>query len=140
MSTADPNVGPTPTPSYLPGGLPPGYVGDAYPQGMPLPPGVQLQPGMPGPLYLEPPTSVLAICSLVFGIGGFVFLPFLGSIAAVICGHMARNELRRRQGQLRGDGLAMAGLILGYIGIALTILAIVGIIVILFLDTPRSSF
>ncbi|WP_373740825.1 DUF4190 domain-containing protein [Neisseria sp.] len=57
----------------------------------------------------------LSVVSLVFGILGFVILPFIGSIVAVITGHIARRKIRRT-GQ-DGSGLALAGLILGYIGL-----------------------
>jgi hypothetical protein len=66
-----------------------------------------------------PPTSTTAIISLIGGIAGFTFLPFLGSIAAIICGHMAKSEIKKSSGAVGGNGLATAGLILGYLGIAL---------------------
>ena len=73
-------------------------------------------------------TSALAITSLIAGILGWSLLPFLGSIAAVICGHMARSEIRRAPDRLEGDGLAIAGLVLGYASIALAVLAVVAIV------------
>ncbi len=66
-------------------------------------------------------TSAMAIISLVSGILGWTLLPFLGSIVAVITGHMARGEIRRAPDRLEGDGLAIAGLILGYAAIAMGI-------------------
>lgn len=72
-------------------------------------------------------TSALAIASLVSGILGWTLVPFLGSLVAVVCGHMARGEIRRAPDRLEGDGLAVAGLVLGYLVIALSILAVVGI-------------
>lgn len=63
-----------------------------------------------------PPTSGLAITSLIFGlISMTMMVPFLSSIAAIICGHLARTEIRRSNGTLAGDGLALTGLITGYI-------------------------
>lgn len=59
-------------------------------------------------------TSVLAIASLVTGIAGWSVLPFVSSIAAIITGHLARAEIRRRPHELEGDGLALTGLILGW--------------------------
>jgi len=70
------------------------------------------------------PTSGLAIASLVLGIGGLTFLPFLGSIIAVILGPMARNDIRRRPDELTGDGVALVGMVLGWIGIGLTVLGL----------------
>ncbi|MCE2593838.1 DUF4190 domain-containing protein [Motilimonas cestriensis] len=66
-------------------------------------------------------TSPLAVVSLIFGILGiFIF----GSLIAIICGHIARSNIRQSQGKLTGDGMALAGLITGYIGIALTVIGI----------------
>ena len=59
-------------------------------------------------------TSSLAIISLVSGILGWTFIPFIGSLVAVVTGHMARAEIRREPERLEGDGFAVAGLILGY--------------------------
>ncbi len=75
-------------------------------------------------------TSPMAIISLVAGILGWTLLPLLGSIVAVVTGHMARGEIRRAPERLEGDGLATAGLILGYASIAMAILAVIAVIVI----------
>jgi hypothetical protein len=62
-----------------------------------------------------PRTSSSAIASLVFGILSWVLLPFIGAILAVILGHSARAEIRRAPpGTIEGDGMAVAGLILGW--------------------------
>lgn len=72
------------------------------------------------------PTSSLAVVSLVFGILSWVVLPFIGAVVAIICGHMARSEIRNASPDRRpeGDGMAVAGLVLGYTQIALCILAL----------------
>lgn len=72
-------------------------------------------------------TSTLAIVSLVAGLLGWTMLPMVGCIAAIITGHMARAEIRREPERLEGDGLAIAGLILGWLGIALSVLVVVAI-------------
>lgn len=70
-------------------------------------------------------TSSLAIVSLIFGILGWVMLPGVGAIVAVICGHLARAEIRRDPpGTVEGDGMAIAGLILGWVSIALGLIVI----------------
>jgi hypothetical protein len=69
-------------------------------------------------------TAGMARASLVLGILGFIFGP-LTAIPAVICGHMARSKIRESAGTLTGKGLALAGLIIGYIAIALCILFII---------------
>jgi len=73
-------------------------------------------------------TSVLAITSLVCGILGWTLLPWLGSIVAIITGHMARKEIRANPDTKEGDGLALAGLIMGW---AMMIVSILTVIVIL---------
>lgn len=70
-------------------------------------------------------TSGLAIASLVSGILGWTILPWLGSIVAIVTGHIARGEVRRAPDRLEGSGLALAGLILGYSMLVLTVLGLV---------------
>ena len=74
------------------------------------------------------PTSTTAIISLVSGILGWTLLPFLGSIVAIICGHMARAEIRRSNGNIAGDGLAVGGLVLGWLSVALGVLSVLAIV------------
>ena len=72
-----------------------------------------------------PRTSSLAVVSLIFGILAYVFLPGSGALVAVFCGHAARSEIRRAPpGSIDGDGLALAGLILGWVQLALVVIAI----------------
>jgi hypothetical protein len=65
------------------------------------------------------PNSNMAIASLVLGILGWTILPGLASIAAIITGHMAKNEIKGSMGQLGGDGMATGGLIMGYASVAI---------------------
>ena len=58
-------------------------------------------------------------------------MPFIGTLVAIITGHMARSEIRRSNGQLGGDGMAIAGLVLGWISAALWIVGIVIIFTVL---------
>jgi hypothetical protein len=67
-------------------------------------------------------TSSEAIISLISGILGWLGIFGLGGIIAVIFGHIAKNKIRKSGGTLGGDGLATAGLILGYLNIAITII------------------
>jgi hypothetical protein len=65
-------------------------------------------------------TSTLAVVSLVFGIVCWIALPFIGALVAIICGHSARAEIRRAPpGTIEGDGMALAGLILGWVHLLL---------------------
>ncbi len=70
------------------------------------------------------PNSSSAIVSLIAGIVSWLAFPFISAIVAVIAGHMARGEIRRSNGTIGGNGMAMAGLILGY----LNILVVLGVV------------
>ena len=75
-------------------------------------------------------TSTTAVLSLVFGILSWCVLPLVGALVAVVTGHVARAELRRAApGELEGDGMAVAGLVLGWANIALVAL---GLLLVLF--------
>ncbi|MBI3158667.1 MAG: DUF4190 domain-containing protein [Chloroflexi bacterium] len=76
--------------------------------------------------YQTPPVqnSTLAMVSLIAGIAGWSLVPLIGSIVAVITGHMAKKEIRESNGMLGGDGMATVGLILGYASIGLAALGI----------------
>jgi hypothetical protein len=85
---------------------PPGqpYYG---PQGQPYPP--YQQPYGPHPAA---PTNGMAITALVCGVASFVV--GITFIPAIVCGHIAQRQIRQTGEQ--GGGLALAGLILGYVG------------------------
>ena len=72
-------------------------------------------------------TSTLAIVSLIFGVLSWIVIPLLGSLVAIITGHMARTEIRREPERLDGDGLALAGLLLGYIQLVLVVLGVLAL-------------
>ena len=74
------------------------------------------------------PTNDKALISLIAGILGLTFLPLLGSIVAVVTGNMAKKEIRVSAGAYSGEGMATAGLVLGWIGIVLWVLGICGLI------------
>ena len=48
------------------------------------------------------------------GVLGWTLIPVVGGIIAIITGHMAKKDIRQSDGLLGGDGIATAGLILGY--------------------------
>lgn len=73
-------------------------------------------------------TSTLAIISLVSGLLGWSLLPLLGSIVAVVTGHLARGEIRRAPDRLEGDGMAISGLVLGYAAIFTAVIVVIGIV------------
>jgi hypothetical protein len=61
-------------------------------------------------------TSGKAIISLICGLF-FFFFP--ASIVAIIFGHLSLSEIKKSAGRLGGQGLAVAGLVLGYAGVAI---------------------
>lgn len=139
---SDSNLTPGEHPAFPP--MPPTDPNAASPQFSP-PPAQQYPPAQqqypvapqygssaqyPGvPPYAPPrPSSGLAVTALIAGIAGIVlswtFVALLGSIAAVITGHMALNQIRRNPA-LGGRGMAIAGLILGYVGVAILAFTVV---------------
>lgn len=89
-----------------------------YGQQQTPPPGYVQQPYGQQPYAAYPPqpgTNVLAIVAIISAF----FIP----IAGIICGHIARKQIRETGEQ--GDGLALTGLIVGYVFTALIIVFIV---------------
>ena len=81
----------------------------------------------PLPTAAQPTTNRMAIASLVCGLGQLVFPPFTG-VAAIVLGHRARRRIRETGEQ--GDGMALTGLILGYIGtVGLVVLVLLAALV-----------
>ncbi len=72
-----------------------------------------------GPHQASVPTqhiSLLAISSLLLSGSGFL-IPFVGSVLGIATGHIARRRCRANA-ELSGSGFAVAGLVLGYLGLA----------------------
>ena len=67
-------------------------------------------------------TNSLAIASLVLGIVAWLGLSFVASIPAVIAGHAAKRQIKAANGEIRGDGVATFGLVIGYASIVGSIL------------------
>lgn len=103
----------TPTPASVPSSgytpPPPGYA--------PQPPGY---PPVPyGYVYVRPrPTNGYAIAALIVSIASFVVCPLVAT-AGVVLGYKARAQIRERDEE--GDGLALAGIIVGWFGIAYSV-------------------
>ncbi|BCN51939.1 hypothetical protein RE9425_03290 [Prescottella equi] len=85
-----------------------GYLADGTP--------VYGQPGYMRPQY--PSTNVCAILALIFG--------FLGGLLAIVFGHIALSQIQRTGEQ--GRGLAIAGLVLGYIFLAFWVVLLIGLV------------
>ena len=69
-------------------------------------------------------TLPLAVWSLVLGILGLGCCGIFSGIPAAICGHKAQAKIKASNGTLDGAGMALAGLILGYVAIGLTVVLI----------------
>jgi hypothetical protein len=135
-----------PPPGYQgPGNPPPGYQASGYQtpgyQG-PGGPGYQA-PGYPPPGYQPAgyppgwrPTNQLAIAALVCGCAQ-IFFWLLAGIPAIVLGHMARRQIR--QTGEGGDGMALAGMILGYAGLVLSIGGIIAIIALVAVASHNSG-
>jgi hypothetical protein len=76
-------------------------------------------PVVPTTVVVAAPTEPLAIWSLVLSLVGLLGFccggPILG-IAGVVCGHLGLSKINANP-QLQGRGLAMAGLIIGYLAV-----------------------
>jgi hypothetical protein len=64
-------------------------------------------------------TSSMAIISLIASIAGLFIFPLAGSIVGIITGNMAKKEILESGGMKTGEGLAQAGVIIGWVGLGL---------------------
>jgi hypothetical protein len=76
------------------------------------------------PAYHPQTTNGLAIASLVLSLVG---LFFIGSILGIVFGFVARSQIRQSNGMQKGNGLALAGIIIGFATLAITLIVIVAI-------------
>ena len=72
----------------------------------------------------QPKTSTLAIWSLVLGILSLTCFSIFAAIPGVICGHKALSKIKHSGGALAGQGLAIGGLVTGYMGILFALFVI----------------
>jgi uncharacterized membrane protein len=83
-------------------------------------------PDLGGEAYLAafakyPATSGMAIASMVLGI---LWIYWIGSIVALVLGYLALREIRQNPQRIEGKGMATAGIVLGWVGIATLFLAV----------------
>jgi hypothetical protein len=81
-------------------------------------------PPRPYPPPLVVRTNGLAVAALVAGI---LWFTWIGAVLGVILGHRARRQVRAAHGWQRGDGMALAGLVLGYSGLAVLLFTVVAL-------------
>ena len=87
------------------------------------------QPGLPPNLPPNLPTTNainngLSTTSLVLGLLSVACFGLLTGLPAIITGHMARGKARRQPQVYGGSGMALAGLILGYVSILTTLVVV----------------
>jgi hypothetical protein len=75
----------------------------------------------------SPPTPGKAIASLILSIVGILFCPYIFSVLGLVFGYMARGEIKRAGGGLAGEGLALAGIIISWGGLAVWTLFILAV-------------
>jgi hypothetical protein len=80
--------------------------------------GAATRGGSTEPIVPAQATNGFAVAALACGIMG-IFTCGLGAVLAVVFGIVSRGQIRRSEGAQSGDGMALAGLILGYITIAI---------------------
>jgi hypothetical protein len=83
-------------------------------------------------------THPVAVAALVLSVLGLMpVLPVIGSIAAIVTGNIARRNIAQSPEQYSGDGLAKGAVVLGWIGVALLVIAVVGAVLFLLPLTVR---
>lgn len=112
------------------GGPPPapGYTAPVQqPTGFPPPPGAYQVPPPGVPITRPKPNDGSAVASLIMGIAAFLVCPLLLGVLAVVFGYIGKRNIEDSGGTLGGEAFAVAGIILGWINIA--IVAIFAIII-----------
>lgn len=135
MPPAGPPVGPPPygapvvPPTYGVPVVPPAYPSSGDPAYGYPPTGPPYGYAQGPPAYGYVPmqkTNGLAVASLVCSF--FFWLYGLGAVLAIVFGFIARSQIKRSEGSQRGGGMALAGIIIGFAGLAIGIIAIVAIV------------
>jgi hypothetical protein len=124
---APPPAAATPPPASAWLNVPPAQP--QYPQGQSYPPQGQYYPPQGQPYGQQAPTDGKATTSLVLGILSVLCFGILTGIPAIILGHISRGNIRRSMGRLSGSGMAMAGLIMGYFSIFISLLFIASLLI-----------
>lgn len=91
-----------------------------------VPPSPAYEASYAPPIQTVRRTSGMAIASLVLGI---LWIYWLGSILALVFGYLAKAEIRRSPERIEGNGLATAGIVLGWVGIGTLLMMILLIII-----------
>lgn len=119
----DPNRPPLPPPpTAAPAPPAPGWWlasdGQWYPPQVQAPAGYMAYATAPR----APSTNGMAIASMVLGI---LWLYWIGSILALVFGYVAKGQIKASGGAQSGEGMATAGIVLGWIGVGILSLIVV---------------
>src|SRR2546423_6801039 len=71
-----------------------------------------------------PRMAPLAVVSVVLGVLSFACIPIFPVIPAIVCGHVAWSKISKSGGALHGKGIAIVGLIVGYLAIPWAVLQV----------------
>jgi hypothetical protein len=77
----------------------------------------------PGGIPASKPADALAVCAMVFGVLGIICIQIFSPVA-VICGHIALKRANENGDRSANKGLAIAGLVTGYLGLMILIVII----------------
>jgi hypothetical protein len=88
---------------------------------------------------VTPPNEDKAVISLVLGVLSLVGFSILAGIPAIILGKMSRDNIRASAGRLGGQGMATAGMVLGWVSVGLAIFVILLIVLMVFYLIPTVS-
>ena len=86
------------------------------------PPPPPPEPGGYG--YAAPQTNQKALWSMILGILSIVACGLLAGIPALILGSSAKKEIAAAGGAQSGEGMATAGVILGWISVAISVVVL----------------
>ncbi len=109
---------------------PAGEVSELTPagEGAPVPSG-----GTAPVITAPPPSSAMATASLVCGMASLLLCAagVVAAVPAVVCGHLALKQIREAPVPMTGRGMALGGLITGYLVLAFQLFSAAGLLIML---------
>lgn len=117
---------------------------DPYAPGSQVTPVWTPPPAQYGYGYRPPrPTNGMSIAAMVVSLVGLAGICFYGVVSFFVCpvgailGHISRNKIKKSGEQ--GAGMALAGIIIGWVGFGLSLLTIGGIVAFIIWAENRSA-
>ncbi len=90
------------------------------------------QPMMAAPPMVQKKDETLALVSVLLAAAAWVIqLHIFAAVPAVICGHMARKKIKNDPEKYGGDGMAKAGVIIGWINIVIVLLTTIAVVLVM---------